>query len=120
MWQQLFSYTPSGKLELKRLFFRTEGATFDDVREAIASHKEEGANQTVTLVLERPVDVSSGEEGTPRLEGAPKVEPLQDVILRDLKKGPVKGVEEELDKLSAPERADRLLSPDDDIFKRNL
>ena len=34
MWQQLFSYTPSGKLELKRLFFRTEGATFDDVREA--------------------------------------------------------------------------------------
>ena len=71
-------------------------------------------------MLERPVDVSSGEEGTPRLEGAPKVEPLQDVILRDLKKGPVKGVEEELDKLSAPERAGRLLSPDDDIFKRNL
>ena len=28
--------------------------------------------------------------------------------------------EEELDQLSTPERAKRLLSPDDDIFKRNL
>ena len=30
------------------------------------------------------------------------------------------GAEEELDQLSSPERAKRLLSPDDDIFKRNL
>jgi hypothetical protein len=28
--------------------------------------------------------------------------------------------DEELDQLSTPERAKKLLSPDDDIFKRNL
>ena len=46
------------------------------------------------------------------------LEPLQDVILRDLQKGAVAGVEKELDQLSVPERVGRLLSPDDDIFKR--
>ena len=124
MWQQVISYTPQGKMQLKRLFFRTEGATFEDVREAIASHREEGANQTVSLVLERPVDLGSGEEGTPRLELdelAAGREKLQDIIISDLKKGGVKSqAEEELDQLSVPERANKLLSPDDDIFKRNL
>lgn len=125
MWQQVISYTPQGKMQLKRLFFRTEGATFEDVREAIASHREEGANQTVSLVLERPLVNISAEEGiTPRLspeEIAAGREKLQDIIISDLKKGRVKsGAEEELDQLSTPERAKRLLSPDDDIFKRNL
>jgi hypothetical protein len=124
MWQQVISYTPQGKMQLKRLFFRTEGATFEDVREAIASHREEGANQTVSLVLERPVDVGSGQEGTPRLELdelAAGRDKLQDIIISDLKKGGVKSqAEEELDQLSVPERANKLLSPDDDIFKRNL
>jgi len=119
MWQQVMSYTPRGKLELKRLFFRTEGATFEDVRDAIASHKEDGANKTVILVLERPVDEKG--EPTPRDEGPAALEPLSDIILRDLKKSPIQGgIDEELDKQSVPERARRLLSPDDDIFKRNL
>ena len=77
----------------------------------------------MSLVLERPVDAGSGEKGTPRLEEgelAAGLEPLQDIVLRDLQKGGVAGVEEELDQLSVPERAGRLLSPDDDIFKRNL
>jgi len=75
-------------------------------------------------VLERPVDLGSGEEGTPRLEEgelAAGRDKLQDIILSDLKKGGVKSqAEEEIDRLSVPERANKLLSPDDDIFKRNL
>merc|ERR1712085_190487 len=75
-------------------------------------------------LLERPVDLGSGEEGTPRLELdelAAWREKLQDIIISDLKKGGVKSqAEEELDQLSVPERANKLLSPDDDIFKRNL
>lgn len=125
MWQQVISYTPQGKMQLKRLFFRTEGATFEDVREAIASHREEGANQTVSLVLERPLINTSAEEAiTPRLapeELAAGREKLQDIIISDLKKGRVRSqADEELDQLSTPERAKKLLSPDDDIFKRNL
>ena len=40
--------------------------------------------------------------------------------MRDLQKGAVAGAEKELVQLSAPERGGRLLSPDDDIFKRSL
>ena len=111
MWQQLASYTPVGKLETKRLIFRTEGATFADVRDAIASHRvEEGGNGTVTLLVERAVSASSPQGGTPRDATPPKVEPLADVIKRDLQK---KRVEDDLTKqvegMSAEERTRRLL-----------
>lgn len=110
MWQQLASYTPVGKMEMKRLIFRTEGATFVDVRDAIASHREEaGGNGIVTLLLERMVNatvpLSTSRESMP-----PRLEPLFDVIARDLKK---KRVEDELTKqvegMSAAERTQRLL-----------
>jgi len=110
MWQQLASYTPVGKLETKRLIFRTEGATFADVRGAIASHREDdGGNGVVTLVLERAVDASTPLNQTRDAE-PPRLEPLSDVILRDLKK---KRVEDDLTKqvegMSAAERTQRLL-----------
>lgn len=110
MWQQLASYTPVGKVEMRRLIFRTEGATFADVRDAIASHREEdGGNGMVTLVLERPVNASTP-LNTTRDNSPPKLEPLADVIKRDLKK---KRVEDDLTKqvegMSAAERTQRLL-----------
>ena len=110
MWQQLASYTPVGKLEMKRLIFRTEGATFADVRDAIASHRvEEGGNGVVTLVLERSVDASTP-LNTTRDSTPPRVEPLADVIKRDLQR---KRVEDDLTKqvegMSAAERTQRLL-----------
>ena len=68
MWQQVTSGTPLGDVSLKRLLFRTDDATYIDVRNAIASHRgSEGGNDMVTLVLERAV-----ESGTPLAErGAP-------------------------------------------------
>ena len=107
---QLASYTPVGKLETKRLIFRTEGATFADVRGAIASHREDdGGNGVVTLVLERAVSASTPLNQTRDTE-PPRLEPLSDVILRDLKK---KRVEDDLTKqvegMSAAERTQRLL-----------
>ncbi|EOD30497.1 hypothetical protein EMIHUDRAFT_232852 [Emiliania huxleyi CCMP1516] len=106
----LASYTPVGKLETKRLIFRTEGATFADVRGAIASHREDdGGNGVVTLVLERAVSASTPLNQTRDTE-PPRLEPLSDVILRDLKK---KRVEDDLTKqvegMSAAERTQRLL-----------
>ena len=91
---------------------------YANIRDAIASHRadESAESDTVTLVLERAVNASAWRE-SPRGARA-TLEPLQDVILRDLQKGAVAGVEKELDKLSVPERVGRLLSPDDDIFKR--
>lgn len=114
MWQQLASYTPVGKLEMRRLIFRTEGATFADVRDAIASHRvEEGGNGTVTLLVERAVNASAplDSSGTPRDVTPPKLEPLADVVKRDLQK---KRVEDDLTKqvekgVSAAERTRRLL-----------
>lgn len=110
MWQQLASYTPVGKLELKRLVFRTEGATFADVRDAIASHRiEDGGDGVVTLVLEREVNASTP-VNTTRDTAPPRVEPLADVIKRDLQK---KRVADDLTKqvegMSAAERTQRLL-----------
>ncbi|KAL3913005.1 MAG: hypothetical protein SGPRY_008137, partial [Prymnesium sp.] len=82
MWQQVASGTPTGKRQLKRLAFTTEGATYVDVRNAIASHRQsEGGNDIVTLVLERAVA-----EGSP-LAPRPIPEPIQslpDVVFRDL------------------------------------
>ena len=68
MWQQVTSGTPLGDVSLKRLLFRTDDATYTDVRNAIASQRgSEGGNDMVTLVLERAV-----EDGTPLAErGAP-------------------------------------------------
>lgn len=118
MWQQVTSGTPVGDVTSKRLIFKTDGASYANIRDAIASHRadESAESDTVTLVLERAVNASAWRE-SPRGARA-TLEPLQDVILRDLQKGAVAGVEKELDKLSVPERVGRLLSPDDDIFKR--
>ena len=91
---------------------------YANIRDAIASHRadESTESDTVTLVLERAVNASAWRE--PPRGARATLEPLQDVIFRDLQKGAVAGVEKELDKLSVPERVGRLLSPDDDIFKR--
>eukprot|EP00316_Scyphosphaera_apsteinii_P012645 CAMPEP_0119335648 /NCGR_PEP_ID=MMETSP1333-20130426/90023_1 /TAXON_ID=418940 /ORGANISM="Scyphosphaera apsteinii, Strain RCC1455" /LENGTH=226 /DNA_ID=CAMNT_0007346249 /DNA_START=202 /DNA_END=882 /DNA_ORIENTATION=- len=118
MWQQVISYTPVGKMETKRLIFRTEGATYADVRDSIASHRvEEGGNGMVTLLLERAVNDTT--QMTPRDAEPAQLEPLQDVILRDLRKKPVQdAVEEEIKTLNPQERARRLfelgMGPDPD------
>jgi len=118
MWQQVISYTPVGKMQIKRLVFRTEGATYADVRDSIASHRvEEGGNGMVTLLLERAVNASTPE--TPRDAQPPSLEPLQDVIMRDLRKAPVNDeVEEQIKTMSPQERARRLfelgMGPDPD------
>ena len=91
---------------------------YANIRDAIASHRadESAESDTVTLVLERAVNASVWRD-SPRGARA-TLEPLQDIIFRDLQKGAVAGAEKELDQLSVPERVGRLLSPDDDIFKR--
>lgn len=50
-WRQLTSYTPVGEMQLRRLIFKTEGASYDDVRDAIKSHNE--GDRIATLVIER-------------------------------------------------------------------
>ena len=109
MWQQVMSYTPRGKLELKRLFFRTEGATFADVKDAIASHRiEDGGDGIVTLVVERAVEAGAPLT-QPRDAAPPTLEPLGDVIKRDLQKKPAAdGLSDELDKASKQDRVRRL------------
>ena len=79
-------------------------------RDSIASHRvEEGGNGVVTLVLERSVDASTP-LNTTRDSTPPRVEPLADVIKRDLQR---KRVEDDLTKqvegMSAAERTQRLL-----------
>lgn len=87
MWQQITSGTPLGDVGLKRVIFRTEGAKYDDIRSAIASHRtSEGGNGRVCLVIERAVDDADGRP--PRREAdkaRPRQEPLFDVIARDLR-----------------------------------
>ena len=105
MWQQVTSGTPLGDVSLKRLLFRTDDATYTDVRNAIASHRgSEGGNDIVTLVLERAV-----ESGTPLAErGAPlERESLAAVIARDIQQAPAKAIGD--DDATAAERAERLL-----------
>jgi hypothetical protein len=106
MWQQVTSGTPMGKLALKRLCFETEGATFGDVRDAIASHRTaDGGNGVVTLLLERAVNSST--PLAPR--AAPgSLEPLQSVLARDLKL-PAAAGEGGTEGLTSAERARRLL-----------
>lgn len=85
MWQQAISYEPQGTVQLKRLLFRTEDATYDDIRSAIASHREsDGGDGIVTLILERPVNVST--PLAPREQFTSQIVPLSDVVMADLKK----------------------------------
>ena len=102
MWQQVTSGTPLGDVSLKRLLFRTDDATYTDVRNAIASHRgSEGGNDMVTLVLERAV-----ESGTPLADrGAPlERESLAAVIARDIQQAPAKAIGD--DDATAAERAE--------------
>lgn len=121
MWQQVISYTPVGEIKTKRLIFRTEGATYADVRDAIASHRqEEGGNGMVTLVVERARD-----EGTPPTQPRDAepigLEPLGDVIKRDLQKKAVKDeLTEAVERPSASERAKRLLDLGFDVNEDDL
>ena len=116
MWQQMMSYTPVGEIKRKRLIFRTEGATFADVKDAIASHRiEDGGDGIVTLVVERAVDVDAPLT-QPRDAAPPTLEPLSEVIKRDLQKKPVADdLTEELERASKEERVRRLfdVGPDD-------
>ena len=96
MWQQVTSGTPLGDVELRRCVFRTEGAKYNDIKSAIASHRtSEGGNGKVCLVIERATD-----EARPRASEAdlPRQEPLFDVIARDLKRPPTKDAKEAKDR----------------------
>jgi len=93
MWQQVTSGTPIGDIRLARLIFTTEGASYTDVRDAIASHKDSDGSQKdkgrtpqVTLVLERAVNATSA--STPR-DGVPQLESLLDVLKGDLSRAAV-------------------------------
>jgi hypothetical protein len=59
-WRQLTSYKPVGEVQLRRLIFKTEGASYDDVRDAIKSHNE--GNRIATLVIERARKPSTPEQ----------------------------------------------------------
>ena len=86
MWQQVTSGTPLGDVSLKRLLFRTDDATYTDVRNAIASHRgSEGARARVQRAVE---------SGTPLAErGAPlERESLAAVIARDIQQAPAKAI----------------------------
>jgi hypothetical protein len=107
MWRQMTSYTPVGTVQRKRLIFKTEGATYADVRDAIASHRADaGGDGCVLLVIERRVENDS--PLAPRV-GSVRREPLLDVVRRDLQQPVGKGVGDELDALGPAERARRLL-----------
>jgi len=109
MWQQVTSGTPIGKSQLRRLIFRTSGATFADVKQAIASHRaSEGGNDQVTLVIERPV-LNASTPLAPREAGGARLEPLGDVLRRDLQIPLAKDAAAELEGLSPVERAQRTL-----------
>ena len=103
MWQQVTSGTPIGDVALRRVIFKTEGATYGDVRDAIASHRRDDKKDSVTLVVERAVNSSTPISSYAR----PQLESLPDIIKRDLKKGSAS--DSPIDKLSPGERARRLL-----------
>ena len=71
--KQLASYTPVGETLLRRLIFRCDGASYNDVRDAIASHRE--GNSIATLVIERPLDPPEAEAADGRPEDAAADEP---------------------------------------------
>jgi hypothetical protein len=68
-WRQLTSYTPVGEVQLRRLIFKTEGASYDDVRDAIKSHNE--GDRIATLVIERAREPSAI-PGAGRGRGGPR------------------------------------------------
>jgi len=80
MWQQVTSGTPIGDVARRRLIFKTEEATYANVRDAIASHRTDDGDDKVTLVLER---VSNATTPRPPTAGA-QLESLTDVLSRDL------------------------------------
>ena len=121
MWQQVASGTPlispsggSRGGSLRRCVFRCEGATYRNVRDAIASHRtDDGGNGEVTLVVERPVNAST--PLAPRDDGGARLQPLSDVILRDLASGAdAEKAAEPQDEGSAASRARRFFGVDDD------
>ena len=71
--KQLASYTPVGETLLRRLIFRCDGASYNDVRDAIASHRE--GNSIATLVIERPLDPPDVEATDDRPEDAAPDDP---------------------------------------------
>lgn len=109
MWAQVASGTPMGRRSLKRLVFTTAGATYADVKDAIASHRPDaGGDGFVSLVLERAVNSTT--PLAPREAAQPKLEPLRDVLARDLRLPPVPVLgEAELAALGPFDRARRLL-----------
>ena len=89
MWQQVTSGTPLGDVALRRVIFRTDDATYDDVRSAIASHRVgDGGNGLVTLVVER---ARGEDDGEAEAAGPAQLEPLQQVLARDLSRAPARG-----------------------------
>lgn len=75
-WRQLTSYTPVGEVQLRRLIFKTEGASYDDVRDAIKSHNE--GDRIATLVIERarkPPTPEQAEGKAARADDEPKHPP---------------------------------------------
>jgi hypothetical protein len=124
MWQQVISYTPVGEIRTKRLIFRTEGATYADVRDAISSHRtEEGGNGIATLVIERALNATSTASMAPTAAEEPPIglEPLADVIKRDLQKKAVKDeITEAVERPSVRERAQRLMDLGFDVDEDNL
>ncbi|KAL3920401.1 MAG: hypothetical protein SGPRY_005266, partial [Prymnesium sp.] len=66
-WKQVFaaelcltSYTPVGEPMLKRLVFRCEGASYNDIKDAIQSHRE--GNSIATLIVERSRSVDDSND----------------------------------------------------------
>ena len=107
MWRQMMSYTPVGTPQLKRLLFRCDDASYYDVRNAIASHRAgDGGNGIATLVIERAAgaEVPAPDSATlAAIAEATGLEPLKDVVMRDLKN---KGDAEAEETRSVPERVD--------------
>ena len=111
MWQQVASGTPMGTRQRKRLLFRADGASYSDVRNAIASHREaEGGNGVVTLVIER----QSNSSVRPSPREAAQLQSLTEVLMQDLQMPTQRGMTDELDSLSAAQRARRLLGLDEE------
>ena len=88
------------------------------MRDAIASHRtSEGGDGIVTLILERPVNSSA--PLAPRESITPKLAPLQDIVLDDLRQGPAKDPDEQAARQGVGQRLAGLLDPDGAQTNRN-
>ena len=112
MWQQVTSGTPIGEVERKRLIFKTDGALYSDVRDAIASHRSEetGEVDKVTLVIERRLNASTPMPLQGDGTGRARLESLTEVLKRDLSKPAEIGRQE----AGPVERARRLMEVEED------